>query len=355
MIRSALLLCAGIIAAACFACMPASSPPPAAPAPPAGCAINNVTLVAANFNPTNASGTPPSAGSIPNYVQSDLLAAYNLAPPFFQQQLCALDGIYIAPASSDSWAFRNIQDGKKYLALSMSLWSSGSAPAFSAYENTVVQRLLEGWNGPHHPPKINDPSDGTAVTVLAALAHEYGHILFYATFVKPYYNPPDFSAFCGGTFFSPAWQSLPAGKNLWRGYGDVIGTHNSDDVQIQQILAALPHGGGPDVHGAGALVDKIYNTSLGRWASLFAAFSPDEDFVETFKLFVLKNSKYPTSLQSLPIQIPIANVIVTEDIPGTCSKRPVLAAKMSCFAQAMCGASPATDACSPVPSCRPSR
>jgi hypothetical protein len=33
---------------------------------------------------------------------------------------------------------------------------------------------------------------------------------------------------------------------------------------------------------------RIY--SSGRWASTLAAFSPDEDFVETFELFVLVNA-----------------------------------------------------------------
>jgi hypothetical protein len=354
MIRSALLLCAGLLIAACFACMPATTPSPYMPAaaPPASCAFNNITMVAASFDPTNASGTPVPAGSIPAYVQQNLTDAYNLAPPFFQQQLCALDGVFIAP-SGDSWAFRNITNGKKYLALSMTLWNGGSAPAFSAYESTVVHRLLRGWTTPNHTSKGNDPSDAPAVTVLAALAHEYGHILFYTTFVKPYYNPPDFTAFCGGGFYSASWQSLPGGANLWRSYGDVVGSHAAGDVQIQDILNAVPKPGFPDTRGAGGLLDKIYNPAIGHWASLFAAFSPDEDFVETFKLFVLKNSKAP--LGTLPIEIPIANVIVTEDIPGTCSKRPVLAAKLSCFAQAMCGASPGTDACSPIASCQAGR
>jgi hypothetical protein len=351
MTRNALVLCAGIIAAVCFAYLPAPfSSPTAAAAPPLGaCAFGNITMVDPKFDPTNASGTPTSAGSIPTNVQTDLTNAYNLAPTFFKKQLCALDGIFIAPASSGSWAFRNITNGRKYLALSMSLWSGGSAPAFSAYENIVVQRLLEGWMGPRHPPK-HDYSDASAVTVLSALAHEYGHILFYVTLVKPYHNPPDFTAFCGGTFFSRSWASLPSDPNLWRNYGDIVGTHATGDVQIQDIKNALPHGNGPDIHGAGGLVDKIYNPAMGRWASLFAAFSPDEDFVETFKLFVLKNSGAP--LNSLPIQIPVANLVLTEDIPGTCSKRPVLASKLSCFAQAMCGASPAADACSPIPGCQ---
>jgi hypothetical protein len=353
MIRSALRLCGGIIAALCFACTPAQpnsdiSPltvAAAAPSPPA-CAFSHIAMVSATFNPANANGTPVPAGSIPAYAQSDLTAAFNLAPAFFQKQLCGLDGIFIAP-TGDSWGFRNITDGRRYLALSMSLWKGGTAPGFSAYENGVVHRLLKGWTGLNHP---GNPSDTTAVTVLAALAHEYGHILFYDTFVNPRGSAPKYGAFCGGNFYGDSWQSLPNEPNIWRSYGDIVGTHKTDDVQVQEILNAVPQHGGPDSHGAGALLRRLYglngtNAPIGRWASFFASFSPDEDFVETFKLFVLKNSSAP--LRSFKINIPIANVIITEDIPGTCNQRSVLVKKLGCFAQAMCSG-PTTDPCGVV-------
>jgi hypothetical protein len=351
MIRSALRLGAGMAMAFCLSCAPVQSGGnttlmPMAAAAPSTCAFDNIAMVSASFDPTNASGTPVAAGSIPAYVQSDLTAAYNLAPPFFQKQLCGLDGVFIAP-TGDSWGFRNIKDGKRYLALSMNLWKGGAAPSFSAYENSVVHRLLNGWTGPVHPARHNDPSDTPAVTVLALLAHEYGHILYYDTFVNPRGSAPNYGAFCSGTFFSDSWKSLPDVPNIWRAYGDIVGAHKSDDVQVQDILNAVPKDNEPDVHGAGQLLQRIYslrgtNAPIGRWASFFASFSPDEDFVETFKLFVLKNSKAP--LQSLQINIPVVNVIVTEDIPGTCSQRTVLVKKLNCFAQALCSG-PTTDPC----------
>jgi len=138
--------------------------------------------------------------------------------------------------------------------------------------------------------------------------------------------------------------------NIWRSYGDVVGTHKNDDVQVQDILNAVPKPRQPDTRGAGGLLQRLYglhgtNVPIGRWASLFASFSPDEDFVETFKLFVLKNSKAP--LTSFKIDIPVVNVIATEDIPGTCSQRSVLVRKLNCFAQAMCSG-PTTDPCGVV-------
>jgi hypothetical protein len=354
MIRSVLRLCAGMAIVLCLACIPAQLKPGgilairAAEAAPAACAFDNVGMLSPAFDPTNASQTPIPVGPIPGFIRTDLTAAYNLAPVFFQKQLCALDGVFIAP-TGDSWGFRNIKDGKRYLALSLSLWQSGTAPSFSTYENGVVHRLLNNWTGLNHPPK-NDPSNMPVVTILAALAHEFGHILYYDTFVNPRGTAPNYGAFCGGGFYSESWQSVPNVANIWRTYGDVVGTHKPDDVQVQDILNAVPKPGQPDVRGAGALLRRLYGLQgtsppIGRWASLFASFSPDEDFVETFKLFVLKNSKAP--LTSFKINIPIIDTIIAEDIPGTCGQRSVLARKLNCFAQAMCSG-PTTDPCGVV-------
>jgi hypothetical protein len=340
MIRSALALCAGLAAA--FLTGVAAA---------ADCAFDHVTMLPPRFNPTAANATPVSAGPIPPRVRADLTAAFNLAPPFFQRQLCGLDGVFIAPKGQDSWGYRNIQDGKRYLALSMTLWNNGRPPSFSAYEDQVAQRLLHGWNGLKHLRKAS-ADDAPEITVLAALAHEFGHILFYDIFVNPRGSAPNYSAFCDGTFFSQSWQALPNLAITWRSYGDVVGAHKIGDVQIQEILNALPKhrlalhlGPGPLLRRLLGLVGAGPDNLGGRWASLFAAFSPDEDFVETFKLFVLRNSKAP--LQSLELRIPVEGAIVTEDIPGQCRQRPVLMAKLSCFAKTLCAGATA-DPCGVV-------
>ena len=327
MIRGALVLCASLFTA-CVGGMAAAEA--------ADCAFNPVTMLSASFDPTTASTTPLPGRPVSPRIQADLTAAFNLAPPFFQQQLCALDGVFIAPRGQDSWGYRNIQDGKRYLALSASLRKNGGPPNFSAYEDQVVQRLLNGWSGLKHTHKAS-ADDAPEVTVLAALAHEFGHILFYDTFVNPRGSAPNYSAFCDGTFFTQSWQSLPPIPITWRSYGEIVGAHKSDDVQIQEVLNALPTHRLAIRLGAGRLLRRLLglaDRSGGRWASLFAAFSPDEDFVETFKLFVLKNSKSP--LQSLELKIPVQGTIVTADIAGQCRQRPVLTAKLACFAKTFC-------------------
>jgi hypothetical protein len=191
MIRRLLRLCVGLALAACLANIPAppaSFAPMAAVAEPA-CAFDKITMLPSNFDPTRARGTPVGAGPIPQNIQDDLTAAYKLAPTFFQKQLCGLDGVFIT-RGADSWGFRNISDGKRYLAVSQALWKDGAAPKYGEYQTSVIHRLLHGWAGPVHSQKPDAAEDGSAVTVLAALAHEFGHILFYDTFVNPRGSAP---------------------------------------------------------------------------------------------------------------------------------------------------------------------
>ena len=46
-----------------------------------------------------------------------------------------------------------------------------------------------------------------------------------------------------------------------------------------------------------------------RWASLFAFLAPDEDFIETYKLWVLTNARTGDALTSLQITMPDGTAI----------------------------------------------
>jgi hypothetical protein len=358
MIRTALLLCAGLLAAACFACVLPYAPSDGRPGITCPFATSNafadtVTMVSpSNFDPGTATGIPLPGGAIPNQVHDDLAAAYDLAPQFFKTQLCKLDGVFIAQ-NRDSWGFRNTNTGKRYLALSMDLWPGGTPLNYVAYEDSVVQRLLNGWTGPRHSPKPHgDPTNAPAVTILGALAHEFGHILFYDTFVRPFRNPPNYDAFCSGNYYSQAWKSpLPNTPIIWRTFGQSAGAHKADDVQITDIQAAVPPPIG-DPNDAGGKLERIYSRTgtgepVGRWASLFGAFSPDEDFVETFRLFVLMGSS-KVKLRSLEISIPVKGAKHKHNIISECHLRPLLQGKLSCFQQTFCpvaGGNPCNPQC----------
>jgi len=70
--------------------------------------------------------------------------------------------------------------------------------------------------------------------------------------------------------------------------------------QTADLLNAMDHGNLTTQHGAGDSVYRIYGTA-GSWAGLFASFSPDEDFAETFKFQTLMTTNSPVTY--LPIHI----------------------------------------------------
>jgi len=351
MIRRVLLTAAGLFTAVCVACAPAPVTPlhPPLMPPQLACAYDNIGMLPAEFaNPKTPYFTPVASGTPRANIVTDVRQAVALAPPFFQDRLCHLDGIFITPRGGESWGVRNPETGKKYVALSEDLWSTdlwpgGAPPDLATYEKRVIQRLIN-WDGPNYTPPSNDP----AMTVLDVLAHEYGHVLFYDTFVSPPKTTPQFNnphLFCGGEFYKLAWQqdTLPRSAITWRNYtDDNAGLHLGDDIQIHEIEAALP-----TPAGKGNLLGWFYSESgppgqrngHGRWASLFAGFTPDHDFVETFKLFVLMKSHRP--LTTLDLTIPTSAGNRHYNIPASCSARSALKSKLTCFQKMFCANSEA--------------
>src|SRR5437764_2725672 len=120
MIRSALLLCAALLAAASFACTLPPPSPPGIVGPPKtltacadGSAFHSHVAWLSNFDannngnpvnaPTAANTTPLNPMTDGAYI-SDLETAFSLAPPAFRQDLCGLDGIYLDTTSGPNFA-----------------------------------------------------------------------------------------------------------------------------------------------------------------------------------------------------------------------------------------------------------
>jgi hypothetical protein len=120
------------------------------------------------------------------------------------------------------------------------------------------------------------------------------------------YNP---NIFCGGAFFVNSWQTpirfIPP---KWRGFGDWDKNNfHFNSPQIGDIFREIRDRDWP--HAIGNL-DLLYHARQ-PWASFFAALSPDEDFVETYKLYVLTNAQ--PALSHMSITFLLGN---PEDIPG---------------------------------------
>src|SRR5438105_1779097 len=160
MIRYALLLCAGLLAAVCFGC----APPPPEPiavrtvdcSSPTNCAASVQTLSAA-FRPNPPLGSAPTSGGAinnPNII-TDLANAFSLAPQTLRNQLCPSGGqpwvrLFVqdcpgsgAACSVGSWGYRQRDNDVPFIALSAGLWPGGGhALAYPEFERTVINNLV---------------------------------------------------------------------------------------------------------------------------------------------------------------------------------------------------------------------
>jgi len=332
---------ASVLCLALWACAQLA-PPPAPPPPGPGRTVTSVITCLADghdllthvhytlFTPPPASSAPspisdstvpPSdATSIDPSIQQDLAVAFGDNPGFAQNKLCTLDGIYINRCSStsydpsscstmkdsdvadNSWGFRTPEPSvHRYVAISLGLWRcpTGStqtfcAPPFQDYRNRVVGAVLDRTARSTLPASFKptyqvDPTSNTSgMSVLAALAHETGHIYWWDTFVNPPGAPSisKTTTFCTPTVFYPGgyWEGAPV--DIPTGRFVTFAEQNQNSVVVTANLPTLLQAGSSDLRPAGEVVHGVYHS--GRYSSLLAAYSPDEDFVEAFELSVLR-------------------------------------------------------------------
>jgi hypothetical protein len=371
-LRALFLIISG--AALLFACAQPQSPSGARllsgpscvadPQNPGGPPLLNVLVLQNGYNPSIYYQPSPQTYRAPqkdprisinanSALADDLQKAFAAAPPFFKQRLCNLDGVYINPTGCSSfdgsmclgfsggdkgiveasWGFREgpsiypvgtplpLGHRGEYIAISAAPWSGPNvhAPVFSKYERRLLRLLLPPWPSTAGPAPnyadygaANPGAETSAMAVLGALAHEYGHVLWYDTF-RP--NGTDDFSFCGGTFFGNSWAGALVKPPLWRGFNDQTyrQTHLPGDVQIGWIKQVIRRGDNIGVNLASRYLHWYYNSSK-TWAGYFATRSPDEDFIETFKFYVLQRANPP--LTSLPIRLRASQYNFDDDVPA---------------------------------------
>ena len=331
-------------------------------------ALQSVPFVKLPYNPaSNIAPTPEDLTVHPvnPVVQMDLAAAV-AAVPGFRTQLCSLDGIFIDPSgcvipnpgdtydpttcsplgtkvADHSWGLRtfppNATPGKRYIGISLGLWNNGCnarpakacAPQFDSFKTRHILALLDRTAGkgsnphnmwshdspPSHSVEPNMFAASSANSVLAVLAHEYGHVYWFDNFVQPPGSSLITNTFCNGNFYpSGSWGASPVRVpgSRWSGFGDISLAAGSD---VQGLPDQIDMHGYP---GVAAALHKIH--SARQWASTLAAFSPDEDFVETFELSVLGKA----GLQKLTFKIDGHSDTVFPPAAGS-----ELATKVACF------------------------
>jgi hypothetical protein len=327
MIRSAYLLCAGIIIAACFACAPASQTPAAAPMAGSGNSciaafLANVQVLSTPFAPNPGLAAPQGTPLTPaSPYWAGMNDAFNAASVAFQQQLCRLDRIYIntaicsdpnkCPVPGDSWGWLQSipKNGRgRIVAISAGLWSY-AAPThktpYADYETDLMQAVMP-LNGAYY----SDANvDSFAMVLISALAHEMGHILWYQV-VTPYTSGPGkYSAptdFCDGKYFPTSW-SLVTAPPRWRALLTPArryqqwGRDNWPNMhRYAPHVRDIDNGGLPPYRAV-----QIYAlfAAAQPWPSAFGTVSPDEDFVETYRFKIL-TSELVAPVNSVTITIP---------------------------------------------------
>ncbi len=190
---------------------------------------------------------------------------------------------------------------------------------FSTYENAILQ-YFASWSGGPNISAANPPNPDTSwMTVLAALAHETGHIRWAELNVTSPGGSYDFSKlhacnvngvvkdfFANWNYTENTDDTRLESPNRWRGFGSranaagVIMDHSANPTLLQLGNPTNPASGN-------ALVFALYQANQ-PWPSIFGAQSPEEDFVETHVFRVLMarglDGTGTAYLQSLPLTIP---------------------------------------------------
>jgi hypothetical protein len=269
-----------------------------------------------------------SLSSVSAQAAADLADAFNKAPDYLQRFLCKLDGFYIGragprgsrPASFDgSWGFRSwaaVDPKNKYIAISAGLWPTPTSHAipFTEYENGILQ-YFSVWS-PQPAVKSANP-DTSWMTVLAALAHEAGHIRW-----AEITHPNGYGGTLDATRLRCVFDYWSYGGNVqlldppggFRRFG-------TRDGRVDHVSAPFLR----NLHSNADLY-LLYQSSQ-PWPNIFGSNSPDEDFVETYVLRVLKSA----GLQSL--QVTGSGFKTVVDIPAdyVSGKKPKLITKAECI------------------------
>jgi hypothetical protein len=312
--------------------------------------LDHVKFVQNGYTPSVKLSAPPagtgtSIDPASNYA-TNLVDAFLLAPPSFQNRLCSLTGIFVngpvncpgfADCFGNSWGYRVWPSKETYVAISAGLWNGtcldGSSPySYHCYETDLLNTVV-GWQGSSPPPPqygaANAAADTLDMTILAALAHEVGHVRWYEVITPngpgvASYDPNAFLCTSNpGTpsFFSYSWKQSVQRPPPWRlfltrdkrknGFG--APDRHLFPPEIKDIDNAIDHG-----HMTSALIDleQLYQPAQ-PWATYFGAISPDEDFVETYKFYILTSAQPVPSLNEGPLtSLPIVLNGMAHDIPN---------------------------------------
>jgi hypothetical protein len=270
------------------------------------------------FDPSNApfgpSYRPPTCDKSKQVteLQRELLAkAYSRAPDYAKAKLCRLTQLFVARSSKGPWASWGLWEGPDrlpgksvYIAISERELGPGSKKSIADAENEIVGELLGVADGGRHPRSRvarlqTADSPDPELTVLAALAHELGHVLLAdsnADGTNPNHprrrvsGPPQSACF-EDAFIGSSWDEKRFHANMrrWVDFGNQYQNRAKTPgvrFSLERLRAAVRKG---KVDAANDVIGNVYNGT--EFLSVNAVINPIEDFSDAFKYKVLLDAK----------------------------------------------------------------
>ncbi|TMJ13860.1 MAG: hypothetical protein E6G93_19860 [Alphaproteobacteria bacterium] len=320
MIRSALLLCAAGLAAVTFACVAPPVAPPAPPPPPihariaAACTFDASQVVVTltpgfdaaaygNCKPTGCSASPPtpdtSAPGLNQTLIDTIQQVFDHSSQNFQSEMCQLDHIYIDTdqnsVNTAPWGIRErARNGRRHIGIPLRTLTVFSD--YSSLENSILNTLLNTTWSDTIAAVPNTPE----MMIAAILAHEIGHIVWWALPIPPgiCQNNDDFFITWRSVIRSPAHGFHNFG-------GEQPGNMPIERFKFSNVKY--------DVNNNNLnRLSTVY--SDGNWPSLFGFVAPDEDFIETYKLVTLTSRDPQSSSQLTHLYVTIPNNTASIDM-----------------------------------------
>lgn len=223
---------------------------------------------------------PVTTTTLPAGVAASLARVFNAAPPFFRNHLCGLTAVLVDSSSAGRRQqaygfFEGPNQGthsNAFIGLPIGVFRGSDS--FEGNETDTLSELVKGWGTSGERPRIStEPQQSRTLIVAGQLAHEMGHILWQNRGVL---------SRGGCDFLSTSWDKV-AKDQPWpfHRFGDP--EKGSEPKGPGRNNLVLSNRAGRVQ--AGQDLQAIYTSK--QWASLFATVSPDEDWIETYRLLVL--------------------------------------------------------------------
>ena len=247
-------------------------------------------------NPALCRGPTGTSNPLPASYANTIQAAFNGGSDQFKRAMCTVDKFFITtgPLPLRNWGMRvpnpDPSQNKRFIGLNKRAFSG----SYSDGEKEVLHIISGIPDSSFSRVNVSvspSTSDTVEMKVRAILAHEMAHILWW-DYRNNILNPST----CSNGIFFLTWSTpiTPPARGYHNFAEEITGNTPIEGYRLLKVIS-------DNRNGNYANLDQIYDD--GNWAGLFSFIAPDEDFAETYKLWVL--TTMPTGgLTSLKTTIP---------------------------------------------------